>query len=299
MFTSSRKSGDDDIYFFEILDTALSGNQIADIIPVANEEQEPIVNQKPSVEKTVAEKAEAPPSHEQIIEGETPAPPHDSYVPGMPDGYQSSKSPSEKPEKENQKEIDDPFANPAKEIETEEKIPAEKAATSQSSNIFFEIPEKGEKKIKPKKESTAPVVGPSSFKNFMDNAFGNNLLPGQVYRIDGATFDRNVWQLTPKISRKLNDVAAVLRRFPSLQIELAAHTPSPGPAKHNLELSQNRANMAVEYLIKEGIAANRIKGVGYGETQPLNHCLEGIGCPPEDHFFNQRFEVRVLKGIEQ
>ena len=132
-----------------------------------------------------------------------------------------------------------------------------------------------------------------SFQQLIDRSKNNELTTNQVYKIDGATFDENVWQLTPKIAKRLNSLVTVLRKYPDMQIEINAYTESLGLAEKNLELSKNRMNMAVEYILREGIAKDRITGNGFGETNPLNHCKDGVTCSMEEHRLNQRFEVKI------
>ena len=60
----------------------------------------------------------------------------------------------------------------------------------------------------------------------------------------------------------------VLNENPNITIELSAHTDYRGSDEYNKALSQKRAETVVDYLIKKGIAADRLTPVGYGEEQP-------------------------------
>ena len=53
------------------------------------------------------------------------------------------------------------------------------------------------------------------------------------------------------------------------KIRIVGHTDDFGPAEDNLILSQDRADAVRRYLIKRGIAADRLEAVGRGETQPI------------------------------
>jgi outer membrane protein OmpA-like peptidoglycan-associated protein len=53
--------------------------------------------------------------------------------------------------------------------------------------------------------------------------------------------------------------------------------------------------MAVDYILREGISKDRLSARGYGETRPLNHCLNGVSCSIEEHLYNQRLEVKILR----
>ncbi|MEO1260920.1 MAG: OmpA family protein [Bacteroidota bacterium] len=244
---------------------------------------------------TPAETTEEPAS-EQKEQTETEVP-----VSSLPFELEEKKAaPSEEaaPLQPEQIESENPAASLPLEPGKEE--PAEEKAIEKSADIFFEMPTETEpvETETTKPASTPPAVHSLfAFQEFMDGARNNEILTGKIYRLDGAIFDPYVWQLTPRISKKLNDLVAVLRRFPTMQIEISAHTESLGPETQNLDISKNRARMAVEYIIKEGISPDRIKGDGYGEAHLLNHCKDGVTCSMEEHLYNQRLEVRVIKGI--
>jgi len=92
----------------------------------------------------------------------------------------------------------------------------------------------------------------------------------------------------------LDNVVSILKQNPSLRIELSSHTDSRGNDGYNLKLSQRRADAAVEYLIKNGIAKNRLIAKGYGETRLKNNCGNGVNCSEEQHQENRRTEIKVL-----
>jgi outer membrane protein OmpA-like peptidoglycan-associated protein len=62
-----------------------------------------------------------------------------------------------------------------------------------------------------------------------------------------------------------------------------------------LKLSQRRAESAVNYIIRRGIAKDRIKPKGYGEGQLINECSDGVECPEEMHQQNRRTEFKIIK----
>lgn len=69
----------------------------------------------------------------------------------------------------------------------------------------------------------------------------------------------------------LDDVAALLAAHPEIRLlEVQGHTDNTGTTEYNRQLSQARAEAVVQYLVKQGgIAPNRLRAVGYGETQPV------------------------------
>ena len=48
-----------------------------------------------------------------------------------------------------------------------------------------------------------------------------------------------------------------------------------------------------QYLIAQGIKADRLTAKGYGETKLLNHCINGLLCIEEEHEINNRIEITV------
>ncbi len=93
---------------------------------------------------------------------------------------------------------------------------------------------------------------------------------------------------------ELEKLAGFLKANPSLTIELGSHTDVRGSDAYNLELSQNRANSAVEYLKTRGISGNRILPRGYGEQKLTNRCEDGVTCSEAQHQENRRTEITIL-----
>jgi len=53
--------------------------------------------------------------------------------------------------------------------------------------------------------------------------------------------------------------------------------------------------MTKDYLVKKGIAANRITGVkGRGEELPINQCINEVKCTEEEHQANRRTEFVIV-----
>jgi OOP family OmpA-OmpF porin len=68
----------------------------------------------------------------------------------------------------------------------------------------------------------------------------------------------------------LNTVAQVMRDFPDIVIEVQGHTDDRGRDEYNLNLSQQRSEAVRQYLIQQGIPAQRMTARGYGETMPID-----------------------------
>ena len=74
--------------------------------------------------------------------------------------------------------------------------------------------------------------------------------------------------LLPESYPEIERLLKVLKDNPAIKIELAGHTDNVGKASRNESLSQRRAKAVKAYLIKKGIAANRMSAKGFGEMKP-------------------------------
>ncbi len=82
---------------------------------------------------------------------------------------------------------------------------------------------------------------------------------------------------------------------PTLVVELGSHTDSRGRDAYNLWLSQQRSDSAVGYIINKGILRTRIQARGYGETQLVNQCANGVQCTEQEHRQNRRTMIKILE----
>lgn len=89
----------------------------------------------------------------------------------------------------------------------------------------------------------------------------------------------------------LNDVADVMREHSDIKrIRIEGHTDSDGSDEYNQELSQNRADSVMAFLVEAGIEDFRMEAVGYGEDRPIadNETEEGKEK-------NRRVEFNILE----
>lgn len=86
----------------------------------------------------------------------------------------------------------------------------------------------------------------------------------------------------------------LLKKYSKLIIEIRSHTDARDNDDYNLKLSNNRAKSTVEWFVKNGINTSRITGKGYGETQLVNKCTNGVKCSEEEHQLNRRTEFVIV-----
>ena len=87
--------------------------------------------------------------------------------------------------------------------------------------------------------------------------------------VHGIEFAFDSAKLLPEAEPILRDLAAALKSDPAPRIEIEGHTSSEGSESYNLDLSKRRAAAVVEALVKQGVAASRLRGVGRGEADPI------------------------------
>lgn len=102
-------------------------------------------------------------------------------------------------------------------------------------------------------------------------------------------FDTNKFDIKPDSKPELQKLIDFLTRNPTLHIEVSGHTDNVGSNQLNQALSENRAKAVYQYLIANGIAANRLLYKGYGETQPVVP-----NDNDEDRSKNRRTEFKII-----
>jgi OmpA-OmpF porin, OOP family len=95
--------------------------------------------------------------------------------------------------------------------------------------------------------------------------------------LQGVNFETNKAVLTPDSLTVLDRVAASLRDWPEIRVEIGGHTDSQASNAYNLKLSDSRAKAVRDYLMSKGIDGSRMTAKGYGESKPIadNNTKEG------------------------
>jgi outer membrane protein OmpA-like peptidoglycan-associated protein len=108
-------------------------------------------------------------------------------------------------------------------------------------------------------------------------------------------YDFDKWDILPESEIELNKLIKIMNDNPGWKVELGSHTDSRGSDSYNEILSQKRSDSAVGYIIKNGISKDRIIAKGYGESQLVNHCKNGVECTDDEHRQNRRTEFKILE----
>ncbi len=201
--------------------------------------------------------------------------------------------------------------------QTETKIPHVKTTLNQDkggANSFQMSDEEGEFRfqLKPNADFTVYAEQKGYFSNrekvstkgldrsktlYVDLRLSmNELKEGAHFELKNIYYDFDRYNIRPDAAKVLNDVYRMLAKNSTVSIELSSYTDSRGSDSYNMKLSQERANAAVRYLVNKGIDPSRLVAKGYGETRPVNGCVNGVPCTDEQHQANRRTEIKVLKN---
>jgi outer membrane protein OmpA-like peptidoglycan-associated protein len=92
---------------------------------------------------------------------------------------------------------------------------------------------------------------------------------GVTVQLPNVLFERSTTNLLDQSYEELDRVVKLLNDYPDMEIALSGHTDNQGSARLNLELSEDRVDTVILYLVGNGIARNRLSGKGYGGTKPI------------------------------
>ncbi len=107
--------------------------------------------------------------------------------------------------------------------------------------------------------------------------------------LKGVNFEYNSSRLTPRARGILDEVAEELKNYPSVRVQVEAHTDSKGSSQYNLWLSKARAQSVIDYLVSRGISSRRLIPIGFGETKPI-----ASNATAQGRALNRRVEFKVL-----
>lgn len=116
-----------------------------------------------------------------------------------------------------------------------------------------------------------------------------------VIKFNQIYFDLDKSTIRKDAKVELEKIVEVLKTYPNIKIEIGSHTDARQHRKYNKILSQKRAQSTLNYLVKRGISKDRLTAKGYGESQPVNNCTDGILCSEKEHQLNRRSTFIIIK----
>jgi len=113
-------------------------------------------------------------------------------------------------------------------------------------------------------------------------------------------FDFDSYTLTEESRTRLDELAALLVRFPDLNLDISGYTDAVGSFEYNQQLSLNRANAVSRYLASSGLEQERFNVSGFSESHPVacNRTKDKRDAP-DGRKLNRRvqFTLSSLEGV--
>jgi outer membrane protein OmpA-like peptidoglycan-associated protein len=118
----------------------------------------------------------------------------------------------------------------------------------------------------------------------------------KIFVLENIYFGYDSADIRRDAARELDKLVVLLNDNPDLKIEMSSHTDSIASDAYNLQLSQRRAESTVNYLIRKGIAPDRLVAKGYGESKPIARNTNPDGTDnPAGRQRNRRTEFKILE----
>ncbi|WET02137.1 OmpA family protein [Flavobacterium sp. YJ01] len=162
--------------------------------------------------------------------------------------------------------------------------------------IYFVRAEKPEYNTKEVTVTISKTTGTTSLPIALEKSsckvtIGDDL--GVCFGIKMIYFDLDKSNIRTEAALDLEKILVVLNENPTMKLDIRSHTDSRATHQYNAALSERRAKSTIKWLIKNGISPNRLTGKGYGETQLVNKCSDGVKCTEEEHQANRRSEFII------
>ena len=117
----------------------------------------------------------------------------------------------------------------------------------------------------------------------------HRMVTGERIVLRNVFFNTGSYELLEASGAELDRVVKLLTENPNLRVEIGGHTDDVGTVASNQILSEHRAKAVVNYLVLNGIAANRLQSKGYGLSQPIDTNDTETGRAR-----NRRTEIKVI-----
>lgn len=134
-----------------------------------------------------------------------------------------------------------------------------------------------------------------SYGVIKDTLWVEKVVVGQKFVMKNIYYNFDKWDILAESQIELDKLVKVMNDNPSWIVELGSHTDCRGSDKYNKTLSGKRSDSAVGYIVSRGIQHDRIIAKGYGETELVNRCDDGVKCSAEEHRQNRRTEFKILE----
>ena len=150
-----------------------------------------------------------------------------------------------------------------------------------------------EKSFPPQKQTGITKLDIELERNIFPIEEGTDL--AKIFKISIIYFDLDKWNIRSDAAKDLQKIVEVMKEYPNMEVAIRSHTDSRQTHKYNELLSDRRAKSTLEYMVKNGIDRKLLTAKGFGETELVNNCSDGIDCSEEEHQKNRRSEFIVIK----
>lgn len=123
-------------------------------------------------------------------------------------------------------------------------------------------------------------------------AVGTDL--GKLLKIPMNFFDLGKATIKKSSEPQLQKMVDMLNQYPTIKVDIRSHTDSRSSSESNQILSDKRAQSTKDWLVSKGINADRLTAKGFGETQLVNKCADGVKCTEQQHQQNRRSEFIIV-----
>ncbi|MBX7182583.1 MAG: OmpA family protein, partial [Bacteroidia bacterium] len=129
----------------------------------------------------------------------------------------------------------------------------------------------------------------SASKPVFKNVELSPIKAGEKVVLKNIFFDSNKFDLKSESNAELDKLVELLKKNPSMKIEISGHTDNIGNKTANKTLSENRAKSVIDFLISKGIESGRLVPKGYGDEKPIDSNETETGRAN-----NRRTEMTIL-----
>ncbi len=126
--------------------------------------------------------------------------------------------------------------------------------------------------------------------DFDTEVFMDRIVIEKPIVLDNIYYDFNKWNIRSDAALVLDSLVTIMNDNPDIFIELGSHTDARADDEYNLDLSWKRARSAVEYIVTNGVNAERVTARGYGESRLIIKDAQN----EDEHQRNRRTEFKVL-----
>lgn len=127
------------------------------------------------------------------------------------------------------------------------------------------------------------------FFSAVETAMSAEAEEDKVIRLNYVQFETGSADLTPNSRYELSNLATFMKDNAGVNIEISGHTDNTGDAAANLALSSERATVVKNYLVENGVSADRMSAQGFGQTRPVD-----TNETEEGRQKNRRTEFKII-----